>query len=181
MTESKWVSDTAERSILEFPDLIAQIGPKHPKWPQRVKLEIKNITSYLNYLKQSGSHPWFFLRPSSDSRYNFKKWDGFLKIPSRPEIKFDIVILLTSEYPKVFPRAFAEKSIVNYCGGNIYLNNTWQEGDKTFVMICHDHMKEQFAWDPQLSLAHFFIREIWYWWNAKQDTLIRLWDKEKNQ
>ncbi|MFW9994310.1 MAG: hypothetical protein ACFFD4_19855 [Candidatus Odinarchaeota archaeon] len=123
--------------------------------------------------------PWFFLRPSSDTRFNYKKWDGHLKIPSRQEIRFDIIILLTSEYPKVFPRAFADKNIVNYCGGNIYLNNTWEEGDRTFVMICHDHMKEQAAWDPHLSIAHFFIREIWYWWNAKQDTIIRLWDKEK--
>lgn len=178
--ESRFFTNEAEKGILMFPNLVTQIGPDHPRWIDRVKLEIKNVSSYLRFLNQQRSQPWFFLKPCEEKKYNFVKWEGYLKVPSRPEICFDLVILLSKAYPKVFPKAFVEKRIIEYCAGNIYVSNTWEEQNKTFVMICHDHINEQSAWDPHMSIAHFFIREVWYWWNAKQNTIIRLWDEKNN-
>ncbi len=82
----------------------------------------------------------------------------------------------------MFPRAFAEESIQLYCGGNIYPKNIWRDNatdsnDKKFVQLCHDHMTEQSAWHPKYSIAHFFIREVWYWWTAKSNRIINEWDK----
>ena len=102
-------------------------------------------------------------------------------IPYRPEIKFGIRIILPSEYPLVCPTAFAEKSIMDYCAGNIYPYNIWRDLEnksKEFVMICHDHMKEQVAWDPHLSIAHFLIREIHIWWMSKLDRVLTEWDNK---
>ena len=122
------------------------------------------------------------LKPNRNKSYNYQRWDGDLRIPSRPDIRFSIRIVLTSQYPRVFPRAFAEDSIQQYCGGNIYPRNTWFDQEdklqsKKFVMICHDHMTDQSAWHPRYSIAHFFIREVWYWWVAKTNRIIEEWDK----
>lgn len=172
----------AESTIMKMPPPIAAISPSSPHWKRRVSIEIKNVMNYIDYLRsQSNPSLWFFLRPSSDKRYNFQKWDGELKIPSRPDIKFELRIVLTSEYPNVFPRAFAEKSIMDYCAGNIYPKNIWTEpgNPKEYIMICHDHMTEQEgAWNNTLTIAHFFIREVMYWWNSKLTRIIEEWDSK---
>ncbi len=36
-------------------------------------------------------------------------------VQDRPDVKFGIRILLTSDYPKVSPRCFADIDILNYC------------------------------------------------------------------
>ena len=52
-------------------------------------------------------------------------------------------------------------------------------GEK-YVMICHEHMETvDEAWHPQLTIAHFFIREVFYWWAAQQNLIIDSWN-EKN-
>ena len=173
----------AEKVLLVFPPELTSLGPSHPAWSKRVAIEIKNLMQYIDFLKAQHNSLWFFLKPSDRKEYNYQRWDGFLKIPNRPDIEFELRIILTSEYPKVFPRAFAESSIMNYCAGNIFPKNIWKDSEpnsKEFIMICHDHMKEtDNAWNPQLSIAHFFLREVWYWWNSKINRVIYEWDKEK--
>lgn len=182
---SKLLDNPAESVIQIFPNQVATITPSHAQWRSRVALEIKNVVAYIDYLKQAENALWFFLRPAQDKRFNFQRWDGFLKIPTRPDIQFELRIVLTSKYPQVFPRAFAEQKIQDYCAGNIYPRNIWQDNPhdqngKKFIMICHDHMKEQAgAWTPNLSIAHFFIREVWYWWMSKINRVIHEWDKSK--
>lgn len=182
-TSSKYLDDNpAERVIIKFPSQVAQIGPRHSLWSKRVSLEIKNLMQFIDYLKGQENALWFFLKPCQDKKYNFQRWDGELKIPTRPDISFKLRIVLTSEYPRVFPRAFAEEKIKDYCAGNIYPKHVWQDNPKDpnserYIMICHDHMSEQEgAWSPNLSIAHFFIREVWYWWMAKINRVIHEWD-----
>ena len=173
----------AEKVLITFPPELISLGPSHPAWSKRVEIEIKNLMKYIDFLRFQHNALWFFLKPSDKKEYNYQRWDGYLRIPTRPEIEFEIRIILTSEYHKVFPRAFAESSISQYCAGNIFPKNIWKDSDsdsKEFIMICHDHMKEtDNAWNPQLSIAHFFLREIWYWWSAKTNRVIYEWDKEK--
>jgi hypothetical protein len=174
------LENPAEAVIQEFPPGLAKITPSNAQWTKRVAMEIKNLMAYIDYLRNKQNILWFFLKPCQDKRFNFQRWDGILKIPARPDIKFDLRIILTSEYPKVFPRAFAEDNIKSYCAGNIYPKNIWTEPDNTkqYIMICHDHMKEQEgAWNPQLSIAHFFVREVWYWWQSKVNRIIKEWDR----
>ncbi|MHA2365098.1 MAG: hypothetical protein ACXAC7_14160 [Candidatus Hodarchaeales archaeon] len=185
MEESKYLDDNpAEKSIIVFPKQLTNVTPSHPAWSKRVSLEIRNLMQFIDFLKKKPNSLWFFLKPCDDRRFNFQRWDGSLKIPSRPDIAFNLRIVLTSEYPKVFPRAFAEESIKDYCAGNIYPKNIWQDNSKDpnsskFIMICHDHMKDTKAWQPELSIAHFFIREVWFWWTSKINRVIIEWDKKK--
>jgi hypothetical protein len=58
-------------------------------------------------------------------RYNYLIWSGNLLVPEKPEVKFNIKVLLTSEYPKVCPRCFYEEKILEYCG-KIFLKNIWE-------------------------------------------------------
>ena len=107
-------------------------------------------------------------------------WRGFIQVPKRPEIKFNMLILLNSEYPKVIPRCFLEESVVNYTG-KLYIKNIFNDKDsgKNYMMICHDHMGEvKDAWEPNLTIAHFFIREVWFWFAAMQNHIISEWDKK---
>jgi hypothetical protein len=185
MSEMRLLENPAEEYIAEFTNTpLALISPSSLNWNSRVALEIKNLMNYIDYLKTINNGVWFFLKPSIDKRYNFQRWDGILKIPARPDIQFDLRIILTSEYPYVFPRAFAEESIKNYCAGNIFPKNIWRDdshdtNSKNYIMICHDHMKELHAWNPGLSITHFLIREVWYWWMSKMNRIIQEWDKKK--
>ena len=180
---SKLFKSPAENVLKEFPDPLINVTPKHQLWDKRVQVEVKNLIEYIEYLKQKEGQLWFFLKPTSNKKYDYKRWDGNMYVPSQPDIKFDIRVVLPSEYPLVYPVAFAEKSIMDYCAGHIYPHNIWiDEEDRTreFIMICHDHMKEQErAWDPHLSIAHFMIREIHVWWMSKVNTVIREWNLKK--
>lgn len=173
-----WSDGVLDKVVPSFPEKVGNVGPKHPAWKTRVKLEVKAIMRYLSYLKSTGVRPWFQLVPSNNPRLNFMVWKGVLTVPTRPDVTFGTRILLTSEYPKVPPRAFAEMKILNYCG-KIYTKNIWKDPEdrKQYVMICHDHLSEQDAWNPRLGIVHFFIREVWYWWGAQQNLVLQEWDK----
>ncbi|WP_371805150.1 hypothetical protein [Candidatus Lokiarchaeum ossiferum] len=176
---SGWNAGLAERYIPPFQDKWGKVGPKHSAWHERVKLEIISLSKYVTFLKSELPRPWFLLKPDANPRYNFSLWKGHLQIPSRPEIRFDMVILLNSEYPRVIPRCLLEKNIANYCG-KIYLKNSWKDPQtgKEYVMICHDHMAELAnAWESNLGIVHFFIREVWFWFAAMQNIIIKNWDK----
>jgi len=179
---ARWRETPAEKVLVKFPDALVNITPKNPKWLERVKIEVLNIMKYLDFLKQKGGRKWFFLAPSRDPRYNYKKWDGYLQVATRPEIKFKMVILLPSNYPYACPRAFIEERIVEYTG-KIYTKNIWtEENGEKYLMICHDHMAEiDGIWTPNLTIAHFFIREVFYWWAAQQNLIIDEWDKKHNK
>jgi len=102
-----------------------------------------------------------------------------------------LIIVLSGEYPKVSPRAFIEDSLVELAGSKIYLKNRfppkmdeenkWVRDPvtgKSFVMICHDHMSEvKDAWTPNLGIVHFFIREVWFWFAAMQNLIIKEYDR----
>ena len=146
-----------------------------------MKFEVEAIMRYLQNLKSKGSRPWFQLSPVDNPRYNFMIWKGQLMVLDRPEVKFDIRILLTSDFPKVAPRCFAYIEILNYCG-KIYTKNVWKDPDepgKQYVMICHDRMAQQQAWSDNLGIAHFFVREVWFWWAAQQNVIIQEFEKRK--
>ena len=166
--------------MIKFPDSLININPKHSKWQERVKIEILNLAKYVQFLQQKGGRSWFHLAPCKEEGYNFMKWEGFLQVAARPDIRFKIVILLPGNYPSSCPRAFIEEKIVDFAG-KIFLKNIWNENGQNFIMICHDHMKEvEEAWNPRLTIAHFFIREVFYWWAAQQNMIIDEWDKKYN-
>ena len=174
-----WVEGTVDKVVPKFPDQMSVVGPKHPLWVKRVEFEAAAILRYLTYLKRNGARPWFQIQPIQKKEYNFMVWKGHLTIPDRPDILFQTRILLNPEYPKIPPRCFAEQSISNYCG-KLYLESQWKDPDENqvYIMICHDHMAEQDAWNANLGIAHFFIREVWFWWAAQQNFIMQEYDKK---
>ena len=179
MNEKRWNAGLAEQYVPPFAQKWGQVGPKHPLWHERVKLEIMNLSRYVNFLKSELPRPWFLLKPDPSPRYNFCVWRGYIQIPSQLEIKFEMVILLNSEYPKVIPRCLIDEELIKYAH-KIYIKNTWTDPDtkKTYAMICHDHMAElNRAWEPNLGIVHFFIREVWFWFASMQNTIIDNWNK----
>ncbi|TXT63147.1 MAG: hypothetical protein BAJALOKI1v1_780010 [Promethearchaeota archaeon] len=177
-TEIRWQRSILDEVIEEFPSEWVYIGPKHPAWRDRIKLEIEKILKYVEFLKINHSRAWFKLFPEKDRRYNYLVWTGEIVVPERPEIKFEIKLLLTSEYPKVSPRCFAEEKIVDYCG-KLFLKNIWVQNGKKYIMICHEHMANTQAWNNHLGIAHFFIRQVWVWWAAQQNVIIKEFDKKR--
>ena len=173
---AEYSTSLVDELIPEFGSQWINIGPKHSDWQKRIKYEIASILRYIEYLKKLGNEPWFKLVPSRNPAHKFLIWEGYILVPSRKEIKFDIVLLLTSDYPKICPRCFAEENILNYCG-KLYFGNVWEQEGKKYIMICHDHMSETNAWKPTLGVAHFFIREVWIWWMAQQNFIIQTWDE----
>ncbi|MBN1800750.1 MAG: SIR2 family protein [Candidatus Lokiarchaeota archaeon] len=177
-----WMPTVAEYFIPNFPSKAGTIGPRHPAWKSRVKLEIAAMMQYLNYLKTMGSStggaPWFLLVPEKDPKYNYMIWRGHLLVISDPRIRFEIVVLLSSEYPKTIPRAFVEDKIMQYCG-KIYTKNEWKEKDKKYVMISHDHMGiVGNIWNPTSGIVHFFIRQVWYWFACQIPFICRTWEEK---
>jgi len=179
ISKGKYTKSLVDELIPEFKSEWVKVGPKHPRWQERIKMEIGYILKYIQYLKKLSNEPWFRLVPSKNPRHNYLIWNGHILVPKRPEIKFDIVILLTSEYPKNCPRCFADEKIIDYCG-KLYFGNIWKQDGRKYVMICHDHMSETTAWKETLGIVHFFIREIWIWWMAQQNFIMQNWD-EKNE
>jgi len=175
-TDRRWQRSILDEILLEFQPRWTQVGPKHPAWKDRVKIEIEKILKYIDYLRNTKNKPWFKLFPEKNPRYNYLIWSGFLLVPERPEISFDIKVLLTSEYPKACPRCFIEERIIEFCG-KIFLKNIWEQDGKKYIMICHEHMAETEAWASNLGIVHFFIREIWIWWAAQQNAIIKEYDK----
>lgn len=176
--DKRWQRSILDEIIQEFPSKWVDVNPKHPVWKDRVKLEIEKIMHYINYLRNTKNKPWFKLFPEKNPRYNYLVWTGNLLVPENPEINFDIKVLLTSEYPKVCPRCFAEEKIMDYCG-KIFMKNIWEQEGKKYVMICHEHMSDTHAWNENLGIAHFFIRQVWVWWAAQQNVIIQEFDKKK--
>ncbi|MHA1728672.1 MAG: hypothetical protein ACTSWY_08050 [Promethearchaeota archaeon] len=177
-----WHRSLAERYVPPLADEWAKIGPKHSRWKERVKLEIISLAKYVQFLSSEFKIPWLQIKPDQNSKYNFMLWRGYIQIPKRPDIKFDMVILLSSEYPAVIPRCFLEENITKYTG-KIYLKNQYTDSNsgKVHVMICHDHMGEvSDVWNPTLGIAHFFIREVWFWFAAMQNHIITEWDRLHN-
>jgi len=166
-----WQQSIVDVLIKEFSEEWASIGPKHPAWKDRVKLEIEKLLYYVNFLRNTRNQPWFKLYPESNPKYNYLIWNGNLCIPDHPEINFDIKVLLTSEYPKVCPRCFADSKIIDYCG-KLFLKNIWEQDGIKYIMICHEHMSNCNAWNEHLGIAHFFLRQIWVWWAAQQNIII---------
>src|SRR5271157_164428 len=175
-----WAEGIVDQVVPKCPEKLREVNPKHPAWKTRVKFEVQALMKYLQFLKDKGTRPWFQLTPVENPKFNFMVWKGYLTVPDRSDIQFDIRILLTSDYPKVTPRCFAEQKILNYCG-KIYTKNIWndpEENGKPYVMICHDHMAEQNAWEQDLGIVHFFVREVHFWWGAQQNIIIQEFDKE---
>lgn len=177
--EKEWNKSVLDELIPEFPDKWSNITPKHPSWKDRVKLEIEKIMQYINFLKNIRNEPWFRLFPEKDPKFNYMVWSGSLMVPENLNINFEIKVLLTSEYPKVCPRCFAEEDIINYCG-KVFLKNIWNQNGKKYVMICHEHMTNTNAWQPTLGIVHFFIRQIWVWWAAQQNIIIKEYEKRNS-
>lgn len=177
-----WQSSLVEQYVKPLDSRFSEIGPKHPLWKERIKEEILSLATYVKFLSSEYPIPWLNLKPDPNPKYNFMIWRGFIQVPSQPEIKFDMVILINSEYPKVIPRCFLEEKIADYVG-KLYIKNIFTDPDtnKKYIMICHDHMGElKDAWAPNLTIAHFFIREVWYWFAAMQNNIIAEWNKKNH-
>lgn len=125
-SKNRWQRSILDELIQEFDDKWSKVGPKHLAWKDRVKIEIEKVINYISFLKNTQNKPWFKLFPEKNPRYKYLIWSGNLLVPERPEINFNIKVLLTSEYPKVCPRCFAEEKILNYCG-KIFLKNIWNK------------------------------------------------------
>jgi hypothetical protein len=181
-----WQVGLAELRVPPFQEKWEAIGPKHPEWNDRIKLEIHALGKYIEFLRSENAKPWFYIKP--DVKYKGVIWRGYIAIPSKLDLKFDMIIILSGEYPRVMPKAFIEDSLIELAGSKIYVKNRfppkqdpatkqWEkdpETGKSFVMICHDHMAEvQGAWAPNLGIVHFFIREVWFWFAAMQNTILR--------
>src|SRR4030043_135709 len=135
---SEWANGEFLKIVPKFPDKFREVNPRHPAWHTRIKSEVDAVMRYLKYLKQKGTQPWFQLAPSDNPKYNSMIWRGYLTNPDRPDIKFDIVVLLGFEYPKTTPLCYTASKILRYCG-NIFTQNIWNDPDdvsKKYVMIC---------------------------------------------
>lgn len=172
------VGSTVEGVVPEFPEFLIKVTPAHPSWKKRVELEIHLLKRYVTHLQNQGSIPWFQLAPHSDKqKYNYRNWYGHILIPQRPEIKFDLVILLQKTYPLSCPRGFISSVVQDYTD-HLFIRNVWKQDGKEFIMLCHEQMDTiELAWKPTLGIAHFFIREVWYWWAAQQNSIIRGWER----
>ncbi len=176
----KYFRSLAERYVPPMAKKWGKVGPRHPAWKKRIKLEIVTLSKYIKFLKSELPRPWFQLKPDPNPKYNYTLWRGFITIPKRPEIKFKMVILLSGEYPNVIPRCLIEDRITNYTG-KMYLKNNWTDPEDNikYTMICHDHMGQvEGIWEPNLGIAHFFIREVFIWWAAQMNLIIKVWDEK---
>nr|MDO8114038.1 hypothetical protein [Candidatus Sigynarchaeota archaeon] len=188
-----WQIGIAELHVPPFALQWEAIGPKHPLWIERIKLEITLIHKYIDYLCSEKSKPWFYIKPDTSPSIKGIVWRGNILVPAKPEINFDIVIVLNLDYPKVAPRAFVEERLIGLAGQKIYVKNRFpSEQDprtgewvkdpqtgKSYVMICHDHIAElEGAWTPNLGIVHFFIREVWYWFAAMQNQIVDLYNQQ---
>nr|MDO8112106.1 hypothetical protein [Candidatus Sigynarchaeota archaeon] len=187
-----WQVGLAELRVPPFTEKWESVGPKHPEWNERIKLEIHALGKYIEFLRSEGSKPWFYIKP--DTRFKGVIWRGYITLPTHPDLKFDMIILLSGEYPRAMPKAFIEDSLIELAGSKIYVKNRYPppskddpapkqwpkdpETGKSFVMICHDHMSAvEGAWAPNLGIVHFFIREVWFWFAAMQNVIIREHEK----
>ncbi|MDH5403205.1 MAG: hypothetical protein OEY49_11990 [Candidatus Heimdallarchaeota archaeon] len=173
-----YLEDPAENELklMNSPDL--QIGPAHVNWEKRVEIELYNIKNYLNFLRRQENSLWFSLAPDRNKKFKFRIWKGTLFVPNRPDISFELRIIFSSDYPKVFPRAFVEESMIKYAGSKLYVESRWDTNEKkSFVMICHEHLKAFDVWSPNLSIAHFLIRQILIWWNSIMHLVVKMWDE----
>jgi hypothetical protein len=188
-----WQVGIAELHVPPFAAQWESVGPRHPQWQERIKLEIYCLKKYIDYLASENSKPWFYIIPEMNSTIKGVIWRGNICVPNRTDIKFDMIIILSAEYPKVPPKAFIEDRVIKLAGSKIYVKNRFPPkqdpvtGDwakdpqtgKSFVMICHDHMAElDGAWTPNLGIVHFFIREVWYWFAAMQNQIIEFYDQQ---
>ncbi len=165
--------DIIEKELLHVENQYKNTTPRDKFWIERVKLEMQNISKYLNFLDQKTHSLWFYLIPNRDPKNNYRIWEGHLKIPARENIKFDMIVILSSEYPNVYPRAFIEEKIIKYAAGNLYHTTEYFHNNKKYVMICHDHIDELNLWSPDLTIAHFLLREVLIWWNSKMNTITK--------
>lgn len=165
--------DEIEKELVHIENQYKNSTPKDSNWIERVKLEMKNIAKYLDYLNNQTHSLWFYLVPNRDTKNNFRIWEGYLKIPQRNNVQFDMIIILSSQYPKVYPRAFIEEKIIKYAAGNLYHTTEYIHNNKKYIMICHDHIDELNLWTPDLTIAHFLLREVLVWWNSKLSTITK--------
>ena len=169
-----WHPTILDKLIPEFGEKWIHVNPKTYQWQERMKLEIKKIADYINYLRNEKSKPWFTLKPQRHPPCKLRIWHGYLRVPDEEEdIKFEIRVLIPPEYPKLSPLCFIDEEVMNYCG-KLYPKQTFPQNGKTFILICHDHLeKNEDIWKPSLGIAHFFIREIWIWWATQQNLIVR--------
>ena len=57
INDISWQRSVLDELIQEFPREWLEIGPKHPAWKDRVKLEIEKIIKYINFLKYTQNRP----------------------------------------------------------------------------------------------------------------------------
>lgn len=168
-----------DQQLSEFPPEIASITPKDGLlWDKRIKIEIQYLMKLLNYLKLYNGLPWFRLYPEKTRKYKYLVWGGYISIPEKPEIKFDIKVLITSEYPKACPRCFIDKEIEKY-SDKIFLKNIWKQDGKTYKMICHEHITKKNVWKETFGIAHFLIRQIWIWFAVQQNYIMAEYEKHQ--
>lgn len=169
-----------DRILFIFPEVFTHVNPNHSRGAARVKIEVKNLRLYADHLNQLKLKPWFSIAPVLDQNLNFRLWRGKLIVINRPDIVFEILIILGRYYPRIPPRAFIEEKITEICDKHIYTRNLWTQFGKKYAMIAHDAFdldyRTQTQWYPNLSIAHFITREIWDWWIIKQDHILQLWD-----
>ncbi len=174
-TKTKGLETGLEEDIPEIPDSISKISPTDGDWMDRVKIELALLVRYSKLLKKRKHRQWFRLVPRTRSNDNYQIWRGYVKVPARPKVKLDLAVVLTTEYPGVMPRAFLDEKVSDLCD-KLWPKLTWTEDDKRFVMICHDHMKGLAqAWHQKLGIVHFLSRQVWIWWIAQQELIMRHW------
>jgi len=176
------IQNYVEQHLDYISDKRLQITPRNRNWDKRIRLEIIQIHKYLKYLSDRGQDRWFQIAPNKDkTKHNYRVWEGKLKVTQRSDISFDIIIILSSKYPKIMPKAYIEKDVLKYSrNNNIFVNRKYpKEGThkgKEYVQICHEHMEDNNYWTPELTIAHFLLREVLIWWNANISTIIKAWD-----
>jgi len=192
LNTAKWQLGKAELHVPPFAPQWQDVGPQNANWGQRLQLEIILLTKYIDYLKSEKVNPWFFIKPDPDPKYRGMLWRGYIVI-SKYNIRYDLVILLSKEYPKMAPRAFIEDSLTELAGSRIYVKNRFPPSSdsssqinaidnvtkKSFVMLCHDHITEvEGVWSNNLGITHFFIREVWFWFAAMYNVIISEYERK---
>ncbi|MEM2637601.1 MAG: hypothetical protein QXL15_04570 [Candidatus Korarchaeota archaeon] len=177
-TRKRWIKTEIDEILPELPAPLIHVGPKHPSWMKRVKLENIIFENYIKYLIAHNISPWINIIHSDDPADKGFVWEGSVWMPQNPRINFSLIILVPSNYPIVPPRAFLEDTIMEYVQKKIYVGGKLERHGKKYVMLCHDHLKEiENIWKPTYTLTHFIIHEVWYWWNAMVGEIEKVWNE----
>lgn len=168
------VDSKLKELLIEFSDKWTKVGPDHSQWNERMVFEIDKINNYFKLLKEYHINSWIFFHPEKIEKFKYKLWNGYLQDPNHTQVKFEIYILLTNNYPKIAPRCYIEEKIINYCS-YVSPKMTFEKDGKIFIQM--DAYFSKFNWRPTFGLIHFIVKAVQIWWAVNKNKIVEVYNK----